>query len=137
MQPCPRRVHYYDTEQMPNVHHSNYIRWFEEARLDLMEQLGISYAGMEKDGILIPVVDVSCNYLQSVRYGDTVAITVTLTKFTGVRMEFSYEVRFTEDGRLASKGTSSHCFLLEGRPVSLKRCRPALYEKLCACSAQE
>ena len=47
---------------MSIVHHSNYIRWFEEARLDLLDQAGLNYRKMEATGIIVPVVDVSCRY---------------------------------------------------------------------------
>ena len=67
------KVHYYETDRMAIVHHSNYIRWFEEARLHQLEQWGMDYSSMEEQGILIPVVDVSCKYHHSVRYGDTQA----------------------------------------------------------------
>ena len=40
-----RPVYYYETDRMDCVHHSNYIRWFEEARMDMMEQMGMGYAG--------------------------------------------------------------------------------------------
>ena len=51
---------YYETDQMGCVHHSNYIRWMEEARVFLMEQMGCSYRAMEEAGILSPVLEVSC-----------------------------------------------------------------------------
>lgn len=56
------KVQYYETDQMKVVHHSNYIRWFEEARTDYMSQVGVPYAEVERAGIIIPVVDVSCKY---------------------------------------------------------------------------
>ena len=56
------RVQYYETDQMGIVHHSNYIRWFEEARLDFMEKIGCSYAAVEASGIMIPVLSASCQY---------------------------------------------------------------------------
>ena len=48
---------YYETDQMGCVHHSNYIRWMEEARVFLMEQMGCSYRAMEEAGILSPVLE--------------------------------------------------------------------------------
>ena len=51
------RVQYYETDQMGIVHHSNYIRWFEEARIDWMRHCGISYREMEKQGIIVPVLE--------------------------------------------------------------------------------
>ena len=100
--PYLRQVHYYETDQMAIVHHSNYIRWFEEARLDFMRQLGCNYCDLEKSGLIIPVVDVSCKYLQSARYDDTLSIHVRLRQFNGVRLVFSYEVRFHGTDTLAA-----------------------------------
>lgn len=125
--PYSRRVHYYETDQMGIVHHSNYIRWFEEARLDFMDQLGVSYPELEQQGVIIPVVDVQCAYRVSARYGDTVQIIPVLTKYTGVRMCFTYEVRFT-DGTLCAEGSSSHCFVdTAHKPISIKRKVPKLH----------
>jgi len=127
--PYTLNVRYYETDQMAIVHHSNYIRWFEEARLDLMTQLGVSYAALEKQRVLIPVVDVSCKYLVSARYGDTVSIFPIVTEYTGVKLCFRYEVRNTKDNTLLATGTSCHCFVNEaGRPFSLRRQEPALHK---------
>ena len=54
------RTQYYETDQMGIIHHSNYIRWFEEARTDLMRQMGIGYDEMEGQGIISPVLSVTC-----------------------------------------------------------------------------
>lgn len=63
-----RKVHYYETDQMGIVHHSNYIRWFEEARIDLMDRMGLGYAQMEAEGILSPVLSVQADYLRMVYF---------------------------------------------------------------------
>ncbi|MBP3633028.1 MAG: acyl-CoA thioesterase [Oscillospiraceae bacterium] len=124
-----RPVHYYETDQMAIVHHSNYIRWFEEARLDLMEQIGISYADMEEKGILIPVVDVSCKYLVSAKYGDTVSILPVVSSYNGVKMCFDYQIKNAETEQLLATGSSCHCFLNKQRmPISLRRQDPQLHE---------
>ena len=49
-----RKANYYETDQMGIVHHSNYIRWFEEARLEMLRVMGLPYKKMEDNGILIP-----------------------------------------------------------------------------------
>ena len=58
-----RKMNYYETDQMGIIHHSNYIRLFEEARLDIMDKSGINYADIEEMGIIIPVMSVDCKYL--------------------------------------------------------------------------
>ena len=62
MTPCEHKVQYYETDGMGIVHHSNYIRWFEEARVDLLEQLGFGYDRIEEAGYSGPVLEVSCQY---------------------------------------------------------------------------
>ena len=87
--PYVRRAYYYETDQMGVVHHTNYIRWFEEARIDLLRQHGVEYRDMEQRGIIIPVVDMQCSYLLSARFDDVMEIHLAMTKYTGVRMCFS------------------------------------------------
>ena len=57
-----RVVKYYETDRMGVVHHSNYIRWFEEARVEFMRDIGLPYSHMEDEGIMVPVVTVECKY---------------------------------------------------------------------------
>lgn len=131
LKPYSRQVHYYETDQMGVVHHSNYIRWFEESRLHHLEQLGISYRQLEEDGVIIPVVDISCRYLVSAKYADTLLIRPILTQYTGVRMQYRYEITFRDSGTVAATGTSTHCFLdTNHRPISLKRKMPELHQLL-------
>lgn len=124
-------VQYYETDQMKVVHHSNYIRWFEEARTDYLNQKEVPYAEIEKMGIIIPVVDVSCKYIKMTRFGETVEIVTKITKFNGVIMECAYEVYGQENQELKVTGTSSHCFLDKNyKVISLKKKYPDIYEKL-------
>ena len=62
MKPFIHKIQYYETDRMKVTHHSNYIRFMEEARVDFMEQTGLSYQQMEADGIVSPVISVSCEY---------------------------------------------------------------------------
>lgn len=127
--PYIRDVKYYETDQMAIVHHSNYIRWFEEARMDYMEKMGFPYTKMEEHGILSPVLSVSCEYKQAVRFGTRVEIYCKLTSFNGIRMLLNYEVRGQATSILHATGTSSHCFVTkELKPLSLKKSLPEAYK---------
>ena len=55
-----RKVHYHETDKMGITHHTNYIKWMEEARIDFLDQIGWSYARLEREGILSPVIGVEC-----------------------------------------------------------------------------
>lgn len=128
------KVQYYETDQMGVVHHSNYIRWFEEARTDFLEKSGFSYAWMEGQGIIIPVLFVSAEYKAMVHYGEDVLILPTVTEFNGVKLKLCYEVRNAQTGVLTTTGTSSHCFLgRDQRPLRLKKEFPKVYQMFADC----
>ena len=125
MQPMLHRVQYYETDMMGVTHHANYIRWMEEARIDLMDQLGFPYRAMEEKGIVSPVKTVFCDYKRPSTFGDEIAITVRITSFDGVVMKLAYEM-CGQDGELVCAARSEHVFLTrEGRFVRLRRELPA------------
>ncbi len=130
IKPYLHHAKYYETDQMGIVHHSNYIRWMEEARMDAMHQFGISYRSMEESGIISPVVSVSCQYKNMVHFDDTVQIQVKVVKYNGVRLDLEYEMTDSVSGELRTRGTSTHCFLdQEGNVISLRRTDPSTDER--------
>lgn len=129
MKPYEHKTQYYETDQMRIIHHANYIKWFEEARTDYLDQMGLSYAEMEDMGIVVPVLGVSADYKSMVKYGDTVRISLQVEDYNGVKLAFSYRVEDAVTGELRTIGNSRHCFLNEdGRPMSLKRNHPEIHE---------
>lgn len=129
--PYQRKVQYYETDQMGIVHHSNYIRWMEEARVDFLGQIGIPYDEIEKTGVIIPVLSASCEYKVAFRYGDTFLIEIEGDKFTQVRMSLRYKIYDEKKTVLKAEGSTSHCFLDKNmKPVRLKKDFPGIYEKL-------
>jgi len=127
--PYLHKVQYYETDQMGVVHHSNYIRWFEEARTDLLERAGLGYDKMEERGIVVPVLAVSCEYKTSVRYGESVAIIPTVEAYTGLRLTISYRIVDTGTGETRATGETRHAFLdRDFRPSPLRRGHPDVDE---------
>lgn len=123
-QPYQHKVQYYETDGMGIVHHSNYIRWFEEARVDFLAQIGMPFEQVEARGIVSPVLRVSCEYKTMARFGETVRISVLVTGYTGAKLFLAYRVEDAVSGELRCTGESSHGFLSGGRPVSLRRAAP-------------
>ena len=127
-----RRANYYETDMMGIVHHSNHIRYFEEARLDYMKSFGCDVLEMEKEEIIIPNVDAYAKYYIPVRFGEEVDIEVSLTTFNGIKMEYTFTMR-KQNGELAAEGHTMHCFVKSNfRPISLKKAFPEYYQKLLA-----
>ena len=126
-----RRANYYETDMMGIVHHSNHIRYFEEARLFFMNNIDCNAREMENQGIIIPNVDAYARYHTPIRFDEEIEITVTLKKVTGAVMEFGYEARLKSNGKLAAEGHTKHCFVDKSfNPMSLKRKYPDYYAKL-------
>lgn len=129
--PYIRKVNYYETDRMGIVHHSNYIRYFEEARLDFLDKTGFDYLALEKEGVISPVLSVSCSHKSMAYYGDTLVIETKLLDIGNVKYSFSYTVTNSETGKLVADGSTCHCFIdPDKRIVSLKRFKPELYEKM-------
>lgn len=122
IQPYEHKAQYYETDQMGIIHHSNYIRWFEEARVDLLDQIGLGYEKMEEMGIMSPVLGISCEYKSMTKFGQTVYILPSMKEYNGVKFVVEYQVIDKESQELRCIGESKHCFLDKGgRPISLKR----------------
>ncbi|MBQ3509117.1 MAG: acyl-CoA thioesterase [Peptococcaceae bacterium] len=131
------KVQYYETDQMGMVHHSNYIRWFEEARVDYLDAIGLPYKQMEEEGIGSPVLEMHCQYKSKVTFGETVTIRVRMKSYTGLRFSVVYEV-IGEDGKLRCTGESGHCFMtMAGRPLSIKKAKPEWHELLLQHAGEE
>ncbi len=125
------KVQYYETDQMQIVHHSNYIRWFEEARTDFLEQAGFGYDRFEKEGIISPVLEVHAKYHTMTRFGEIVSIKVKMTNFTGLKFTIEYIISDSVTGEVRVTGRSEHCLLdRENKPIRLKKVNPGLYELL-------
>lgn len=130
IRPYEHHAKYYETDQMGIIHHSNYIKWMEEARIDLMDQMGLNYKQMEEMEIISPVLSISIDYISMVHFDDTVVIRCRLVDYNGVRMKVEYEMTDKETGDLRARAKSSHCFLnRSGKPISLKRSYPELDTK--------
>jgi len=125
-----RKINYYETDKMGIVHHSNYIRFFEESRCALLEDTGLPYNLMEEKGIMSPVLGVSCKYKQHVSFGDTIQVHTYIKEFTGVKFTVAYEIYNKNTGVLCVTGESNHCFTDSNlKPLNIKKHHNDVYEK--------
>ena len=124
------KVQYYETDKMGITHHSNYIRWMEEARVDFLAQIGWNYERLEEMGIVSPVTEITCKYKTATTFADDVFISVTVEEFKGIRLKLRYEMK-NADGELVCEAHSEHCFLnTSGRPIRMQKEYPELFETL-------
>ena len=125
-----RKINYYETDRMGIVHHSNYIRFMEEARCDWLESVDMPFAAMEEVGVTIPTIAVNCEYKHHVSFGDTILIEMYTTEYTGVRMTVKYAITHKLTGKIVATGETKHCFTnKELKPINLKKYAPQFSEK--------
>ncbi len=117
-----RKINYYETDMMGIVHHSNYIRYLEEARCAWLESMDIPMKEIEKRGYTIPTIEVNCKYKKHVTCGDVIAIGIKVSEFNGVRMTVKYDVINTQNGETVIDASTKHCFTnRELRPININK----------------
>ena len=104
------RVEYHHTDQMGIVHHSNYVKFFEVARTEWLRAMGITYAEMERRGVMMPIVDVAVKCRNPALYDELISVTAFVDEAPMARMTFRYEVR-GEDGREIATGSTTLGFI--------------------------
>ncbi|MCH5330052.1 MAG: acyl-CoA thioesterase [Alistipes sp.] len=113
------RVWYKHTDQMGFVHHSNYICYYEEARSAFMREYGVSYARMEAEGVLMPILHIESDYRRPAFYDDELTVRVLIREVPRVRFTVDYEV-YNSQGELLNTGRTTLGFL---RKESMRPCR--------------
>ena len=117
-----RKVNYYETDRMGVVHHSNYIRYMEEARTVWLESIGMPFSVLEENNITIPVLGVNCEYKHHTTFGDTIVINLFIKEYNGVRMTVGYNMTDLKTGLTVLTGETKHCFTNKTlRPINLKK----------------
>lgn len=117
-----RKINYYETDKMGVVHHSNYIRYMEEARCSWLESIEMPFSLLEENNITIPVLGVNCSYKYHVTFGDTIIIKPFIKEYSGVRMTVGYDIRDKKTGKTVLEGETKHCFTNKNlKPINLKK----------------
>lgn len=123
-------VQYYETDRMGITHHSNYIRWMEEARTHFLTELGWAYDKLEEAGMISPVTKVSCDYKATTTFADEVSIAISVEQVKAARLQFAYQMT-KQDGTLVCLAQSEHSFLTaDGQFINLKKDVPDFYQAL-------
>jgi acyl-CoA thioester hydrolase len=120
---------YAETDQMGVIYHSNYLIYFEVARSDFFKHIGYSYSRLEKDDIIMPVIEVKCEYIKPIKYDQDVRIETQINLFKGVRFGLKYEVYENENDVLLARGYTVHGFVNKAmKPINIKKKNRLVYD---------
>lgn len=103
------RVRYVETDRMGVVHHSNYLNWFEAARIQMLDEIGLPYQEMESEGYLIPVISAELTYERPSFFDDRLDVHLYLRECPRARFNFDYEVKRADE--LLARGRTMHGFM--------------------------
>jgi acyl-CoA thioester hydrolase len=124
-------VRYAETDQMGIVHHSNYPVWFEVGRTDFIRKMGVPYSKIEKDGALLPLISMKCNFKGHAEYEDNLLVRTRIKEYNGVRLLFYYEIVKKDSNEIITTGETEHAWTDKAlKPVNLKKFRPELHKIL-------
>ena len=100
------KIYYEDTDCGGVVYYANYLKYFERARTEYLEERGVSVAGLLKEGTMFVVVHAAIDYRSSARYGDWLVIETVVSAMTQASLTFSHVIRERESRRLVVEGSA-------------------------------
>lgn len=126
------KVRYAETDKMGIVHHSNYYVYFETAREDFIVGSGISYKDIEDMGIMMPLIETQCKYIQGAKYADNLIIETSLDELTSIKVVLKYRVIRNDDDKLIAEGKTTQAFVNKEnfKILNVKKKNPDLWSKL-------
>lgn len=125
------RVIYADTDAMSVVYHSNYLKWFEVGRTELLRSINYPYARLEEEGFMLPVAECGCKYIHPARYDDLLEITTAITQVKAATIIMEYEIHKKSTGQLLVTGFTKHAVIDRSfKPIRLRNATPDLYERI-------
>lgn len=98
-------IRYYEADAQGVVHHANYFKYFELARIEQLKAAGHDYAEFEKTGLMLVVSKIACKFHRPARFGDTISIWLRTERARGARIDHVYRVR--RGGELLAEAEST------------------------------
>ncbi len=113
------RVRYGETDQMGYMYYGNYAQYYEVGRVEMLRSLGMSYSGMEADGVMMPVLELKCKYIKPAFYDQEITIKTIVDQLPSARIYFKYEL-YNEAEELINLGETTLVFvdISKNRPTS-------------------
>jgi acyl-CoA thioester hydrolase len=104
-------VRFNEADPLGIVWHGHYIRYFEDGRESFGEKYGIRYLDFYKEGFVVPIVHIQCDYKRSLRYGESVIVETQYVPCEAAKLKFNYRLFNTQTKELVATGSSVQVFL--------------------------
>ena len=104
------KIFYKDIDQMGLVYYSRYFEFFEQARTELLNNIGIKVSGIEESGYLLPVISATCNYKEGAKLEDEIIVKTVIEGMIGIKLKINYKIYRKSDNHLLVVGNTLHAF---------------------------
>ncbi len=104
------RVRYGETDKMGYVHHSSYVLYLEEARMEYLREIGLDYTEIEDAGIILPLSSLNIRYSSPIFFGDIITVKTRLEEPADIKLVFTYKI-FNQKQKLVSIAETTLAFL--------------------------
>jgi acyl-CoA thioester hydrolase len=93
------------------VWHGQYLKYFEDGREDFGNKYRINYLDFYNLGILIPIIQISCNYKKPLIYGDTALVETRFVDCEAAKIQYNYNIYNNKNHEIVATGSSIQVFL--------------------------
>jgi len=117
------------------VHHSNYLRYFECARDEMIASWGYGIEKCQEDGIVFPVVSIEIKYKHSLHPGDTAVVSAEIPSLPMAKLIVNQRV-CNQNGDVCAEGTVTLGFI-DTKSGKLTRCPQKFLEIMQALQEEQ
>ena len=113
-----KKVYYRDIDKMGIVYYSRYFEYFEEARTELFESMGLQITNVEQEGVSLPVISSHCEFKKGAKFEDVIFIRSRVNEMPRSTLKISYRASLKKTNDLLAKGHTIHAFIDSlGKPI--------------------
>ena len=118
----PIKIYYKDVDQMGIVYYSRYYEYFEEARTELLESIGLDVTNVEKRGITLPVISSHCEYNKGAKFEQNILVKASIESKPKSKLHIDYLVFIENEKDFIVSGYTEHAFVNDnGKAVRAPR----------------
>lgn len=122
------RINYSDTDKMGFVHHSNYAKIYENARWELLREIGVAYSEIELSGIYMPVIEMSFKFKKPAYYDDELTVVAKIVEAPTSRIKFEFALINTKGETINTAKLS--CAFIDSESSKILRAPKILVSKI-------
>ena len=113
------KVRFSEIDSMQIVWHGEYVRYFEDGREAFGKQYGLDYMSIYREGYMVPIVDLTCQFKQSLSFGEEAIVETRYIACEAAKIKFEYVIYRASDQSVVATGSTMQVFLNLNKELEL------------------